>query len=144
MENLYGLKDTLMDSLDNTETVRTGKLKIAELEALNYITDTIKNIDKICMLEEECGYSEAGGWDAHINGTYGNSRRSGRGYSGNNESYNDGSSYANRGKHLVRSHYSRADGKGEVMKHLEKAMDNAESSKERDAIERAMKIVENE
>ncbi len=144
MEKLYRLKDALMDSLGELDTLKGGKLKMPELEAINYITDTIKNIDKICMLEEDGGYSGAGDWDAHINGTYGHSQRNDRRYSrGGGSSYNNESSYANRGKHYVRGHYSYADGKDEVMKHLEKAMDSATETKEREAIERAIKIVEN-
>lgn len=142
MEQLYRLKDALMDSLEELDTLKGGQLKMNELEAINYITDTIKNIDKICMLEEDGGYSEGGNWNASIDGTYGNSRRSGRGYSRNDESYNNGSSYANRGKHYVRGHYSRADAKEMTMKHLEKAMNSATEPKEREAIERAMKIIE--
>jgi len=59
-----------------------------DLEVIHKLTDTIKNIDKICMLEEEGGYSQDGGDGASYGGgTYGN-----------------GSSYANRGKHYVRGH----------------------------------------
>lgn len=135
MEHLYKLKDALMDSLEDLDTVKSGRLKMSELEALNYITDTIKNIDKICMLEEDEGYSGAGNWEAHINGDYGNSRR-------NDRRYDNESSYANRGKHLVRSHYSRADGKEMTMKHLEKAMEAATDREERKAIEKAMETIE--
>lgn len=146
MENLYRLKDALMNSLEELDTLKSGKLKMGELEALNYITDTIKNIDKICMLEEDGGYSGAGNWDAHMTGEYGNSYRRDRRYSRDGresgESYNDGgSSYANRRRNY--SNYSYAGGKEVVMKHLEKAMDNATEAKEREAIERAMKIIEN-
>lgn len=136
MEHLYKLKDALMDSLEELETVKSGRLKMSELEAINYLTDTIKNIDKICMLEEEGGYSGVGEWDAHIGGTYGNSRR-------NDRRYDDESSYANRGKPLVRGHYSRNDSKEMTMRHLEKAMDSATDPKEREAIEKAMRLVEN-
>ncbi len=140
MENLYKLKDALMDSLEELDTLKGGKLKMSELEALNYITDTIKNIDKICMLEEDDGYSGAGNWDARIGGTYGNSLRNDRRH---HEDYGNETSYANRGKHLVRGHYSYDGGKEVVMKHLEKAMDSAAGNKEREAIERAMEIIEN-
>lgn len=142
MEQLYRLKDALMDSLEELDTLKGGQLKMNELEAINYITDTVKNIDKICMLEEDGGYSEGGNWNASIDGTYGNSRRNDRRYSRNGESYNNGSSYANRGKHWVRGHYSRADAKEMTMEHLEKAMNSATEPKEREAIERAMKIIE--
>ena len=135
MEHLYKLKDALMDSLEDLDTVKSGKLKMNELEALNYITDTIKNVYKICMLEEDEGYSGAGNWEAHINGDYGNSRR-------NDRRYDNESSYANRGKHWVRGHYSRKDAKEMTMEHLEKAMDSATDPKERQAIEKAMETIE--
>ncbi len=120
---------------------------MGELEALNYITDTIKNIDKICMLEEDDGYSGAGNWDARMTGEYGNSNRRDRRYSRDGrdggESYNDGgNSYANLRRHYVHGHYSYDGGKEVVMKHLEKAMDNATETKEREAIERAMRAIE--
>ena len=42
MEQLYRLKDALMDSLEELDTLKGGQLKMNELEAINYITDTIK------------------------------------------------------------------------------------------------------
>ncbi len=141
MEQLYRLKDALMDSLEELDTLKRNQLQMNELEAINYITDTIKNIDKICMLEEDGGYSEGGNWNASIDGTYGNSRRNDRRYS-RDGNYDGDSSYANRGKHWVCGHYSRADAMEMTMKHLEKAMDSASDNKEREAIERAIKIIE--
>ena len=93
------------------------------------------------MLEEDGGYSEGGNWNASIDGTYGNSRRNDRRYS-RDGNYDGDSSSANRGKHWVCGHYSRADAMEMTMKHLEKAMDSASDNKEREAIERAMKIIE--
>lgn len=104
------------------------------------LTDTVKNIDKICMLEEEGGYSEA------VDGG----------------DYGRGSSYANRGKHYVRGHYSRDggnssrwggsrgsrggysrdDGRSEMMEHIEMALDAADE-KDREAIKRFMRQLEN-
>lgn len=135
MENLYRLKDSLMDSLDELDTIKGGKLKMGELEALNYITDTIKNIDKICMLEEDDGYSRGG--------------------------YDDGNSYANRGKHYVRGHYSRDGemsmarrdergryswdgGKEHMIRKLRDMMDDASTEQERTAIRRCIEQMEND
>ena len=78
MEKLYKIKEALWSELDKSETAKSGELKGGELEAIHKLTDTIKNIDKICMLEDGDGYSEDGG------------------------DYGRGSSYANRGKHYVR------------------------------------------
>lgn len=59
MENLYKIKEALWKELEKSETARSGELKGGELEAIHKLTDTIKNIDMICMLEEESGYIEA-------------------------------------------------------------------------------------
>lgn len=139
MENMYKIKEALWKELEKSETARSGELKGGELEAIHKLTDTIKNIDKICMLEEE-GYSEDG--------------------------YGRGSSYANRGKHYVRGHYSRDDGHGgmgdyssrrggrsrggysrddgrsEMMEHLEMALDSA-NEQDREDIKRFMRKLEN-
>lgn len=136
MENLYKIKEALWKELEKSETARSGELKGGELEAIHRLTDTIKNIDKICMLEEE-GYSE--------------------------DDYGRGSSYANRGKHYVRGHYSRDggmdrggyssrrdnrgrysrdDGRSEMMEHLEMAMETA-NEQDRDNIKRWMRQLEN-
>ncbi len=140
MEKLYDLKESLMESLKQFDTVKEGRLKMGELEALNLLTDTVKNVDKICMLEEEGGYSEA-----VDDGDYGR-----------------GSSYANRGKHYVRGHYSRDggmrgvysgrrddqvrysrdDGRSEMMEHLEMALDAA-TEEDREDIRRFMRKLKN-
>ena len=94
MENL---RELLCKELDEYKT--KDKLGMSDLEIVNKITDTIKNIDKIEMLEDEGGgYSKSDGmryardaeWDAR--GTYAR-----------------GNSYARRGEHYVRGHYSRDD-----------------------------------
>ena len=133
MEYRYELKEKLCKELD--EIARKGELGAGDLEIVHKLTDTIKNLDKIEMLEDG-GHSQAGDWD------------DGRG------SYGRGSSYANRGKHYVRGHYSREgysnegnssrggysrhDAKEAMMEQMEALMDQAESEKERQAIRRCM------
>jgi len=132
------LKDKLWKELD--EIARKPEMSAGDLEAAHKLTDTIKNIDKICMLEEEGGYSEA-----IDDGDYGR-----------------GSSYANRGKHYVRGHYSRDggmrrgysgrrdeqgrysrdDGRSEMMEHLEMALDSA-TEEDREDIRRFMRKLKN-
>lgn len=124
------LKEKLFEELD--EISRKPEMGAGDLEVIHKLTDTIKNIDKICLLEEEGGYSQ--------DGEYGN-----------------GSSYANRGKHYVRGHYSRDgypmrrdsrgrysrdDGRSEMMEHLEMALDSA-SDQDRETIKRFMRQLEN-
>ena len=57
------------------------------------------------------GYDRDGGWEAR--GTYG---RTGGRYS--RTAYDRGNSYANRGMHYVRGHYSRAEAEDELMQKL--------------------------
>lgn len=89
MEKLYKIREALTQELEKCKTAKSGELQGGELEAIHKITDTIKNIDKICMLAEQSGYSQDGGQGG---------------------SYGGGSSYANRGQHYVRGHYSRDGG----------------------------------
>ena len=139
MEYMYELKEKLCRELD--EIARKPEMSAGDLETVHKLTDTIKNIDKIDMLEDD-GYSQAGDWEAR--GKY--SRMDDR-------IYNRGSSYANRGKHYVRGHYSRdgrntdgysrADAKDRMMEHLNEMMQEASSEKEREAIRRCMAQIEN-
>ena len=143
MGKLYKLKDKLFDEMNKLSSEISGKpgLNTGDPEYAHMLTDTVKNIDKICMLEEDAGYSEDGG-------------------------YGDGSSYANRGKHIVRRHYSRDggsdggyssrrggsrggrggysrdDGRSEMMEHLEMALDSA-GEQDRETIKRFMRQLEN-
>lgn len=142
MEYMYELKDKLCDELE--EIAKKGELGAGDLEIVHKLTDTIKNLDKIEMLEDG-GYSQEG-------------------YSreGSN-SYARGSSYANRGKHYVRGHYSRdggysrdgrgggysrdgrmysrADAKEYMMGQIEDMMDGA-NDREKDILRRAMQQLE--
>lgn len=138
------LKEKLWKELD--EISDKPDLSAGDLEAAHKLTDTIKNIDKICMLEEESGYSKDGEWAADMRGTYGR-----------------GSSYANRGQHYVRGHYSRDDrrmdkdysgrrysrgrysrdgGTKEMMEHVRMAVETA-PAEYKEAARRFMRELEN-
>lgn len=132
------LKEKLWEALE--EIARKPELKTGDLDLAHKLTDTIKNIDKICALEVGGWYSRDGDWMAE--GIYGH-----------------GSSYANRGQHFVRGHYSRdgerdkdmgyssrrdgqerysrGDGRSEMMQHLEMALDSA-NEQDREDIKRFM------
>ena len=98
-----------------------GNISMNSLDVIHKMTDTIKNIDKIEMLEDggysegmysreyserggRGGYSRDGEWEAR--GSYDRGGNRGGSYE-NGSSYEGGSSYANRGQHYVRGHYSR-------------------------------------
>ena len=61
MEYMHELKDKLCDELE--EIARKGELGAGDLEIIHKLTDTIKNIDKIEMMKEDGGYSQAGDWE---------------------------------------------------------------------------------
>ncbi len=132
---LNRLREMLYESLE--EHAERDKLSMGSVEAVHMITDTIKNIDKIEMLEES-GYSHEGAYSR--NGSY--SREGG--YSREGESYEGGQS----GRHYVRGHYSRDggsyrrgrysrdDGKQHMMQKAEELMRYAEDDQQKEAIRR--------
>ena len=65
---MHELKEKLCEELE--EIARKPEMSAGDLEAAHKLTDTIKNIDKIEMLEEDDGYSRAGNWEADMRGTY--------------------------------------------------------------------------
>lgn len=130
MKHLNALKDMLCEELE--EITRKGELSAGDLDTAHKLTDTIKNIDKIQMLEDG-DYSRAGEREADMRGTFG--RDAGNGY-------NRGNSYANRGRHYVRGHYSRTDGRERMISDIEDMMQEATGA-ERDAYKRAADILRN-
>ena len=129
-KNLYDLREALCEELDEyNRTVKSG-LNERDLDTVHKLTDTIKNIDKIMMLEDG-DYSRAGESEADMRGNYGRT-----------ENYNRGNSYANRGRHYVRGHYSRGNGRDRMISDIENMMQDATGA-ERDAYKRALDILSN-
>lgn len=132
MKMIAEIVEDIREELD--EIARKPEMGAGDLEIIHKLTDTIKNLDKIEMLEDG-GYSQAG-------------------YRDGGSSYNRGSSYANRGKHYVRGHYSRDgysmegrgnrggysrhDAKEAMMEQMEMLMEQAGSEREREAIRRCI------
>lgn len=121
-------------------------MSIGDLEMLHKLTDTIKNIDKIEMLEEEGGSSYGGDWEAR--GSYGNmggqggqsyrnQKRDGRGRYSNAGNTGGGS---NQGGGSYRNGVSYGEESG-VHELLEDAMEMATSERERSAIRRAIEDI---
>lgn len=121
MKALYDLKDKLCAELD--EIAAKPNMSTGDLETVHKLTDTIKNIDKIMKLEDESGYSRAGGWETR--GTYG-------------YPYDErGSSYMRRGEHNVRGHYSRDDARQRMIEELQDMLRTADGQY-REVIQRAL------
>lgn len=133
MEYMHELKEKLCDELD--EIARKGELGAGDLEIVHKLTDTIKNLDKIEMLEDG-GYSQAGDWEADMRGTYG------RGSSYRGRKRDSMGRYSREGRG-GRGGYSRHDAKEAMMEQMEMLMDQAGSEREREAIRRCMGQLEN-
>lgn len=84
---MHKLKEKFMDelyALEEKAEKSSARINEADLNKIHKLTDTIKNIDKIEMLEEGGGYSEESNWmgEGRMYGT----------------SYEGGSSYARGGR----------------------------------------------
>ena len=133
MEYMYELKDKLCKELD--EIARKDELGAGDLEIIHKLTDTIKNLGKNEMLEDD-GYSQAGDWEADMRGTYG------RGSSYRGRKRDSMGRYSREGRG-GRGGYSRHDAKEAMMEQMEMLMDQAGSEREREAIRRCMGQLEN-
>jgi hypothetical protein len=127
MKAMYDLRDMLCKELD--EITRKGELGAGDLDIAYKLVGTVKNIDKIEMMENDGGYSRRysrdGNWEADMRGNYGRD-----------------SSYARRGTHYVRGHYSRDSGKDNMKRQLQEMLDEADDDTLRRAIQRCMDAVE--
>lgn len=139
MEYMYKLKDKLCKELE--EIARKPELSAGDLETIHKLTDTIKNIDKIVVLEDGGGYSSTGGWEIDGRGVYerGSSYRrhrdSMRRYS-RDEGYSRDDGYGRNGG------YSRSEGKDRMRRQLQEMMESAGSDREREAFRRAMSEID--
>ena len=139
MKALDELREKFCRELD--EIARKQELSAGDLETVHKLTDTIKNIDKICIMDEGGGYSQAGDWEAR--GTFGDYSRDG------------GNSYAGRRRDSM-GRYSRDDGmmrgnsyarggrysRGGMMEHIQDMMSEAETEEQREAIKRFRREME--
>ena len=125
---MHKIKEMLTKELETFE--RKSQISMNDLDKIHKLTDTIKNIDKIEMLDE--GYSEDG---------Y---------YMGEGKVY--GTSYAGRRKRDSMGRYSRDDGrkgggysyrdKDDMLEHLNEMLEEAGGTKEREAIKRCIRELE--
>jgi hypothetical protein len=154
MHYMHDLKDLLCAELEDyaEKGKKSGKMSMGDLDSIHKLTDTVKNILKIDMLEEESGYSE----DGHYMGE-------GRIYGTSYDGYDRGTSYARgRGRYAkrdsmgrysrddgymrsdgrgMRDGYSRDEGKAYMMEQLEDMMEDAEKPAEKEALRRCMEAL---
>ena len=124
MENLYKMKELLERELDGY--CKRGELSAGSLDVIHKITDTIKNIDKIMMLEGGGEYSRGGGrpilydnWDSYAG------PRAGTHYVAGYYRRDDGDGY------------TRDDGRDAMRRRIHEMMDGA-SEKDREALRRCL------
>lgn len=133
MGDMRKLKDMLCRELD--EFARRDSIESYDLDTIHKLTDTIKNLDKIEMLEDG-GYSQARG-----SGRGGYSREGGSSYADGGYSYedsfagNDGYSQARR-RRDERGRYSRDDGRDHMVNQLETMMGRVSSEQDRETLRR--------
>ena len=148
MKDFYELKDILVDSTKELDTLKDGRLKMNELEAIKMIASAVDHIGAACE-REEGGYSQAGDWEARGRfgdqyaregyneggNSYGGRRRDAMGrYSREGGMYDDGMS-----RRMSRRGYSRG---GDMMEHVDAMMDEAETDEQREAVRRFKKQLE--
>ncbi len=161
MEYIEKIKKMLCKELD--EYAMKQKLTGGDLDMIWKLTDTVKNLDKIEMLEEESGgYSEARGGRGRGRSSYAMggssydndmmySERRGRGrnakrdsmgrYSSEGGSYDGGSSYDDYSEERMDRRYSRGDAKDHMMNKLGSMMEDADPN-EREILKDCMRKLE--
>ena len=154
MHYMHDLKDLLCAELEDyaEKGKKSGKMSMGDLDSIHKLTDTVKNILKIDMLEDESGYSEDGAYigEGRIYGTSydgydrGTSYARGRGRYAKRDSmgrYSRDDGYMRRDGRVMRDGYSREDGKAYMMDQLENMMEDAEKPAEKEALRRCMEAL---
>ena len=150
MEYIEKIKKMLCKELD--EYAMKSKLSMADIDVIHKLTDTVKNLDKIEMLEDDGGYSEARGRGRYYMGgsSYDDdmmySERRGRGRYAKRDSmgrYSSdmGSSYDDYSEARMDRRYSRDDAKDHMMNKLGEMMTSADEE-QREILKDAMRKIE--
>lgn len=121
MFDLRNLREMLCKELD--EIAEKRDMSAGDLDAIQKLTSSIKNIYKIEMMEDG-GYSGSGEWEADMRGTYGR-----------------GSSYRGRRRDSM-GRYSRSDAREHMRMQLDEMMRDADDEQMRDALRRCKEQLE--
>lgn len=152
MHYMHDLKDLLCAELEDyaEKGKKSGKMSMGDLDSIHKLTDTVKNILKIDMLEDESGYSEDGAYmgEGRIYGTsYDDEMRRGGGYSyargrGRYAKRDSMGRYSRDDGYMRRDvGYSREDGKEYMMERLGELMEEAQKPAEKEALRRCMEAL---
>jgi hypothetical protein len=148
MEYIEKIKKMLCKELD--EYAMKSKLSMADIDVIHKLTDTVKNLDKIEMLEDDGGYSEARGGMRGRSYMHGSSydddmmysERRGRGRNARRDSmgrYSSdmGDDYSER----IDRRYSRDDAKDHLLDKMGEMMTSADEE-QREILKDAMRKIE--
>lgn len=150
MHKILSMLEELLSKYENARGLNPG-----DVEMVHKLTDTMKNIYKIKVLEEQVeggqserrGYSREGGMsrNSYDGGSYGSSYgRDGGSYRGGSygagDSYDGGSS--ERRKRDSMGRYSRDDGREDMMRKLRNMIESARTEEERDTIKKCLHELE--
>ena len=151
MHYMHDLKDLLCAELEDyaEKGKKSGKMSMGDLESIHKLTDTVKNILKIDLMESDDGYSDDGAYmgEGRIYGTsYDDEmRRGGYSYARGRGRYAKRDSmgrYSRDDGYMRRDGgYSREDGKAYMMEQLEDMMEDAEKPAEKEALRRCMEAL---
>ena len=152
MHYMNDLKDLLCAELEDyaEKGKKSGKMSMGDLESIHKLTDTVKNILKIDMMEGETGYSEDCAYmgEGRIYGTsYDDGMRRGVGYSyargrGLYSKRDSMGRYSRDDGYMRRDGgYSRDEGKAYMIEQLEDMMEDAEKPAEKEALRRCMEAL---
>ena len=152
MEYIEKIKKMLCKELD--EYAMKQKLTGGDLDMIWKLTDTVKNLDKIKMLEDDGGYSEARGGMRGRSYMHGSSydddimysERQGRGRNARRDSMgryssDDSMSYDDYSETRMDRRYSRDDAKDHMMNRLGSMMESADPN-EREILKDCMRKLE--
>lgn len=143
MEYIEKIKKMLCKELD--EYAMKQKLTGGDLDMIWKLTDTVKNLDKIEMLEDGDsydGYSEMREYPYMGGSSYARGRgRYAKRDSMGRYSSDDGMSYDDYSEARMDRRYSRDDAKDHLMKKIGEAMENADPN-EREILKDAMRKIE--
>ena len=138
MQYLEEIKEKLLKALE--EMSKKGDISMADVEKIHKFTDTVKNIDKICALEEESGgYSERG--SSYAGSSYARGRRNARRDRRGRYSYDMGYSEEGASYDEGLSGYSRHDAKDHMMMKLGAMMEEADPQM-RESLKKCMRDIE--
>ena len=148
MEYIEKIKKMLCKELD--EYAMKSKLSMADIDVIHKLTDTVKNLDKIEMLEDDGGYSEAKGGMRGRSYMHGSSydddmmysERRGRGRNARRDSMGRYSSdMDDYSEARMDRRYSRDDAKDHMMNKLGEMMTSADEE-QREILKDAMRKIE--